>query len=423
MKILHLTPHLGGGVGRALKALVQYSDKAIQREIICLEIPEKKAILEDLIAHGCRVFVEPNSEKIKELIGGADIVQIEWWNHPILIKFLTSISHIKFRLVIWSHVSGLHTPIIPTELIEVSDSFVFTSKSSLKNNDLKKLSLINKSKLKVISSSGGFDDFSYLNRNLSSFKIGYIGTLSFSKLHPDFINFLSVIEKEDLPVKLVGDIQNKEILLGQCKKRKLKNLINFLDFVDPISKIHPDIDVLVYFLNPFHYGTTENALIEAMSSGIVPIVINNPTEMGIVKNKKTGLVVKTPKDFYDAIRWLKDNPKERLKMSRAASRFVRASFNPKKSAQLFNNIYLELILNDKKTVNFSYVFGSEPSNWFLKFQKHANFFNSNGTIKSFSDYEKFCILEQKKGSIFHFYSYFPSDNKLETWVDIVKKCK
>lgn len=417
MKILHLTPHLGGGVGRALAGLVKYSDQSIHREILCLEIPEKKSVLDEIENLGCFVHIAPSIEKTIKLISGADIIQIEWWNHPALIKFLVSISKIKMRLVIWSHVSGLFSPTIPKGLIKHSKSFVFTSASSLGIGYLKNLPKNEKDKLNVISSSGDFDNFKFIDRNPCSFNIGYIGTLSFSKLHPDYIEFIAGIEKEDFPVKLIGDISNKKSLLAQCNQRKLDDLISFLGFVNPVSDLLPAIDVLAYILNPFHYGTNENALLEAMASGIVPIVLDNPSELKIVQDLQTGLVVKNPLEFKNAIIWLKKNPDEKRRISKQASKYVNEKFHPARSAESFKNIYKDVFCQNKTEINFESIFGHEPHQWFLSCQLNKNYFLGLSGKEKISNYEKYGLLENSKGSVYHFYKFFPEDLALKKWTE------
>ncbi|NTW43934.1 MAG: glycosyltransferase family 4 protein, partial [Anaerolineaceae bacterium] len=83
-------------------------------------------------------------------------------------------------------------------------------------------------------------------------------------------------------------------------------------------------------MNPRHYGTSENALLEAMTMGVVPVVIDNPTECSLVIEGKTGLIVKSPDEFAEAIVWLKNNPASRLQIGQQAATYVRENFPPQK---------------------------------------------------------------------------------------------
>ena len=52
-------------------------------------------------------------------------------------------------------------------------------------------------------------------------------------------------------------------------------------------------DIFFYPLQPDHYGTAENALVEAMSLGLMPVVLDNPAEMAIVRDGETGFVARS----------------------------------------------------------------------------------------------------------------------------------
>ena len=74
IKIIHITPHLGGGVGKALLTLISASNKfKYQHSIICLEQPEKKIFLESLLKLGTQIYLNPPKNKLNELIEAARV--------------------------------------------------------------------------------------------------------------------------------------------------------------------------------------------------------------------------------------------------------------------------------------------------------------------------------------------------------------
>ena len=88
-RVLHLTPHLGGGVGKALSSLLIEaikSDSAFDHTLAILEAPEKNEWLTKVVDQGCAVHIEPELDSLKALIENADIVQLEWWNHPLIFS-------------------------------------------------------------------------------------------------------------------------------------------------------------------------------------------------------------------------------------------------------------------------------------------------------------------------------------------------
>jgi len=63
LKILHILPHLGGGVGKALSSLViGATGSKIDHAFLLLEQPEKKQFLERIKELGCKVYVRPDAE-------------------------------------------------------------------------------------------------------------------------------------------------------------------------------------------------------------------------------------------------------------------------------------------------------------------------------------------------------------------------
>ena len=76
------------------------------------------------------LYIGKNDDFIKEKMDKADIVQIEWWNHPLIYNFLTSFTFPPSRMILCSHVNGLSRPNIVTKnVVEFSDIFLVFSGS------------------------------------------------------------------------------------------------------------------------------------------------------------------------------------------------------------------------------------------------------------------------------------------------------
>ena len=159
-KILHITAHLGGGVGNALATLTssEIGTHLAEHTIICLEKPEKSQFLDRILDSGCNVVLCPGQNEIADLVAHSDIVQVEWWNHPATIRTLCGLSSNPMRLLVWSHISGLTNPVIPPGLIESAQRFVFSSSCSLSIPSLAERTGLER-KLHTISSAGGFENF------------------------------------------------------------------------------------------------------------------------------------------------------------------------------------------------------------------------------------------------------------------------
>lgn len=422
MKVLHLTAHIGGGVGKALSGLVKQarvSGSGVQHSIVCLEEPEKSQFVGLIRENGGDVIICPGRDKMEKILSDSDIVQLEWWNHPETLRCLCTLSIPPIRLLTWSHVSGLYNPIIPQRLIMTSHRFLFTSPCSFESKEVIDLMPEHGDQLGVVSSSVGFaglpESVGEINKDIS---VGYIGSLNFSKLHPCYVDYLAAVDIPGFRVKMIGDLTNQDILNQQCDSLSRTGMLDFRGYTTDIVSELSSINVLAYILNPDHYGTTENALIEAMAMGIVPIVLDNPAECQIVDDQNTGLIVHSPDEFAKAVKWLSENPAERQRLGRQASESVRERFSADRMEAALNSHYQSMLSMEKREVDFQDIFGSDPSEWFLSCQRDRTMFAEDGDIRLNNGNElSYGLFERSKGTVFHFSRHFPDNVRLNSWAN------
>lgn len=420
ISVLHITPHLGGGVGKALSGLIKQSilnSSYVRHVIVCLEKPVKDQFLNKIQCCGGEVIIRPSQSELDQLISTVDIVQLEWWNHPATIECLTRLALQPIRLVVWCHVSGIHNPIIPSKLIEESHRFLLTSPCSFEAKEIASLSKRLKKKIAVVSSGGGFEELPNICSNENKvISVGYFGSLNFAKLHPKYVDFLSAVNIPNFKVKLIGDLLNRETLENQCNAAGRIGMLDFRGYSTEVFSELSTINVLAYLLNPHHYGTAENALLEAMSMGIVPIVLDNSAELNIVEHQRTGLIVHTRSEFAEAIDWLAHNPKERLDIGSRAALTIRDRFSFQNMNALFFNYYEEVNRENKRIIVFSNIFGISPAEWFTSCQRESEIFMVDGTIQLKSGKKpSYDLYEKTKGSVFHFNQYYPESFLLKAW--------
>ena len=129
MRILHIAAHLGGGIGKAHAAIARELPRGVEQTFLLLEAPIDRRHAHAIARCGGRVIVERDPMRIRALALQADIVQFEYWGHPLLNKYAQFGFMPSVKTVCWSHVSGLFPPALPAFL--AVDRFVLTSDISL----------------------------------------------------------------------------------------------------------------------------------------------------------------------------------------------------------------------------------------------------------------------------------------------------
>jgi len=131
MKVLHVTPHLGGGVGKAHAAISAVLPGVVEQTFILLEAPRDRRFIDRIEATGACITLAESLDHVASLARQADIVQFEFWNHPRMFECLARTEFPPIRSVFWSHISGLSRPLIQPALMEEASRFVFTTGASL----------------------------------------------------------------------------------------------------------------------------------------------------------------------------------------------------------------------------------------------------------------------------------------------------
>ncbi|MBW8299941.1 MAG: glycosyltransferase [Hydrogenophaga sp.] len=401
---MHITPHLGGGVGKAHAAIQGATDPAVGRAYYLLEEPRDRRYADLVEQAGGRLHHAGQGVSLAELIEDADIVQIEWWNHPRLYHLLAKTDLPPMRSLFWAHVSGLFAPYIPTDLIAAAGRFLFTSPCSLQSPDIAALPDTVHARLGVVGSGFGFEDehtADGMQAGATSAAIAYLGTVDFVKMHPAFFDIVDAVDNADIRVSVWGGFDPEGEPARRARAMRHPERVRLEgQTADPRAALQA-AGIFFYPLREDHYGTAENALIEAMSLGLVPVVLANPAEKAIVTDGVNGVVAADPADMAAGLGRLLANPKERARLSAAARATARDRYQPRRSAGLLEEHYRALMVEPKTRIDFAGVLGSKPADWFLSTQQRGG---SSGTGRMFA-----AGGALSKGSIDHFLATFPDD--------------
>lgn len=421
--VLHVTAHMGGGVGKILSSLATYENNQYIHKIVLLEKPQKSNFYDICIKNNIDIYVCEDIDTIFNMMDEVDIVQIEWWHHPKMAELLSKFNGKKCRLVIWSHISGCNYPFLPFEFVK-RVPFMFTSKYSLENpmwtdgqRDYAKNNCF------VVNSAGVVKTNKRRKEEDGFFNIGYVGTLNYSKLNPNFVEYCKSVDIPNVRFIIVGDKTNEEDIKQKARDAGIEEKFEFVGYIDDVEEQLKRFDVFGYILNPFHFGTTENALLEAMGVGICPICLNQNAEKYIIDNERNGILVNSIRKYGEVIKYLYDNVNEREKLGDNARSYIKDNFSISRTVLKIEMLYNDIIKTERKEYFFFDIFGQNPYEWFLSclYPDDKKVFLE--TLKEEVSLEKkeklkkcrHILREKSKSSIIQFSDNYCNDIVLNRW--------
>ena len=431
--VVHITPHLGGGIGKAIIGLCESTKVyGIRSRIILLEEPEKPMIIENAINKGVDVVFSPDEVAAKEVINNADIIIVNWWDHPLSNKFLYN-NNTDSRFVIWCHTNGCSYPYFSPDFLLQFDRILFTTPYSLMNetwDENKKQRIMRNSSVVY-----GFGDFeasrikcrtSYKCGN--KIRIGYAGTLNYSKMFPGYIDYIDTVFDfvDNVEIHFAGDISDD--LRKDIDESSYRSKYILDGYVLDMDAWYDSIDIFLYLLNPSHYGTTENSILEAMSRGLPVVLMNNAAERCISGDGEGAILISDNRQFVREIKKLCKDITYREKTGVAGRKYACKHYSSKINIIMFAETMSDIMMTCKKTKHdFVECIGKSPIEWFLSSTGNdRNIFERFMTTGETKDlYEllsrKAIYTVETKSSINQFFSYFTDDKKLKTLKEVIQK--
>lgn len=355
MKVLHITPHLGGGVGTVVRNYLEYVNRNSPNEhsLLSLEILNDQS-KEFLFKIKCdfveQAFLTPTL--ITDSIDDSDVVLVHWWNHPLLQYFLMNVTLPESRLIFWSHISGSPTPNSFCQFaLSYPDRFIFTTPLSRFSNEVNTLSVEAQSKIGCIWSTAGVERLSPFDENRDAEQldgVSYVGNLDYTKLHKGFLEACSTLISMGHHVNVIGP--NTDDFLKDLQKVPMNQRPVVHGFVSEKRKfeILQNSRIFGYPLARHNYATCDQALQEAMFFGTVPVVLNNPMETYMVKHRVNGLVASSLTEYSKLVGELIEDKNEFKKLRENSRDFARKAYSIKKMADSWENEFALLLKTKKK---------------------------------------------------------------------------
>jgi glycosyltransferase involved in cell wall biosynthesis len=441
MKVLHLTPHLGGGVGTVVRGYLSHvqADGPDTHSVVALDTlnPESRAFLSTI---GCawtdEAFDQP--DLIDAQVAAADVVLVHWWNHPQLQMLLMGHSLPACRLLLWAHISGVPSPNNFTDFItSYPDRLVFTTPLSFHAPEIRALPAAQRDRITSIWSTAGVAP---LKRRLQERRqagltghpreVGYTGNLDYTKLNSQFLHACSRLATDGAHFTVIGPLT--QAFRRDFEASGLRSVMEVTGFVDEDTKFSrmANFRVFGYPLARHHYGTCDQTIQEAQALGVPPVVLNNPMESYMVRHGHTGLVACTLGEYYQYVQLLLTDDALHDQLSSNAAHFAQAEYAIEKMVAQWQNVFADAITNPKSVKTSLAALTScslTPADVFVaSLGNHSGIFEAHRAAST--DEEKNRVAAQisclqaldnwsspTKSTATHYLQFFPEDQWLSKW--------
>jgi len=442
--VLHIATNLNGGPGRVHLSTLKFSKNTTASFTHEFLILDEKHVTSDSLElfseYSDHLHIGKNEAFIKEKMDKADIIQIDWWNHPLIYNLLINFTFPPSRVILCSHVNGLSRPNIITKgLVEFSDICLATTRATRKHPLFQSEgNILHRKKLRYATFPIDFERFgTILPKAHEGFNVGYIGTFDYSKMHRNFLSMSAAVNVPKIKFIICDQSGDKGNIKLEAQKYTAGKF-QFMGFIENIKSILEVLDIFGYPLSADHFGGGEQVIGEAMYAGLPVIAFSNPSEKEIISQNETGILVKDEQSYSEAIKALYLNPSERTRIGMNARRHAIKHFDQLKCFQEFETIYKEVMKFDKRSRTFNTLIRSsdisrdslgarlfieslgDQDSEFLQSYERGREGSSDDINKKIMEVE-IGMKTVTKGSIFQYLYFFPDDAFLNFWASLISK--
>jgi hypothetical protein len=317
-------------------------------------------------------------------------------------------------------------------LTKFPDIFVVSTPFSLESPVIQSAQNHNdKNNIRVIFTCAGSEHIPVRNagKSDSQFIIGYVGTVDYCKLHPSFVRMSANANIPEAKFVVVGGDKHTQI----ARETIDSGYGDKFEFTGPVSNVAEYLakfEIFGYPLSPDHYGTGEQALIEAMTAGIPVVVFNNGAEKHLVDNNVTGLIVDSEDQYTDALEKLYHDSDLRNKLSNNCRHYARDRFSIGTMIDAWQSLFDEVISYPKKAHLWLSPHTLTGADLFLEsLGDSKNAF----AVSKYNQYKKEKLEAEKviaelkgafasstRGSPFHYRAHYPHDPYLNLWCGLIE---
>lgn len=327
-RVLHLLPRCsGGGPERSLLAAIAFAPAAAGLHHVVAVLDRRVAPSMYVAARraGASMMVAPDDDALRTAARDADAVMVHYWNHPHLLALLARVELPPTRVVVWSHVLGLHRPqVVTSALGAYADLLVLTSDASATAPGV--------GTARSVCTVPGIADMRRLEgfepRPHDGIEVGYVGVVNDAKMHPRLVEMAAMVRHPDARFVVHGGGGGEAALRDQAARAGITARFAVAGFTEDVRTALSTIDVFGYPLCADTYATSEKALQEAMWVGVPPVVLPHGGVADLVEHEHTGLVAANEEDWAAAVDRLAADEVLRRRLGEQALQACRSRFDP-----------------------------------------------------------------------------------------------
>ncbi len=270
--VLHIIRCLGdGGASRSLIAMGKYSARrgGFRHRVVSLRRADGQAA-EAATRAAMAVVDAPAVSTIQQEAESADLVQVHFSNTPELYELLRG-ELPAMRVLVRLNVGGASPPqVLTDELIEFADVVAAGSPHTLALPVCQRLSARERAqKLTMLIPAADFERLEGLvPRRHAGFNVGYIGTVDFTKMHPEYVRMSAGVRVPGARFIVCGRGAAEASLVRQAARFGIADRLELRGYVEDIRSVLAELDVFGYPLCEDNYSTAEAVLHEAMFAGV-----------------------------------------------------------------------------------------------------------------------------------------------------------
>ena len=349
-RILHVIERLapGGAAGALIAAARRLAGSGQRHEILSLEAPveatAKQAEQAGLSVIDGRAPDVAAGERWRSLMAEADLVWVHAWTSPALDAFLRR-PHPPARWLVWLHVAGDTAPhVLTAALADFPDLLVASCPYSLSLPAFAEA----RCETSVVLSGSDLAPFAAIVRQPGpSFRVGYVGTLDATKMHPDFVQLSAAAAIPEARFDVFGrgageQRLRREIALHGDGRFQLHG------WASDVPSALSAMDVFGYPLARDCHASAELVLQEAMAAGVPPVILDRGAAVHLVDHGRTGLIARDEADYPRRLEQLAADPALRHALGDAARRHALAKFGADRAAAEFDRLISRLMQRPKK---------------------------------------------------------------------------